>query len=125
MFFTGDHEPWRNIYAPEDAGYAEYQAMIEQRLTELDAAIGPVDLLIVDAAYTQAEYPQKIGWGHGTFDSAIAMAWRVGAKRLVCTHHEPTRSDDDLEKIFAEALARHPDPGCAVMLAREGLEISL
>jgi phosphoribosyl 1,2-cyclic phosphodiesterase len=125
VFFTGDHEPWLNIYAPEDEGYVEYQAMIEQRQSELDAAIGPVDLLIVDTAYTQAEYPQKIGWGHGTFDTAMAMARRVAAKRLLCTHHEPTRSDDDLEKVFAEALSRHPDPGCEVLLASEGLEIVL
>lgn len=125
MFFTGDHEPWGNIYKPEDAEYAEYQAMIEQREAELDAAIGAVDVLIVDSAYTLAEYPQKIGWGHGTFDSAIRMAQRVGAKRLICTHHEPTRSDDDLEKVFAEALARFPDPGCEILLAREGEEITL
>lgn len=125
MFFTGDHEPWLNIYAADDPEHANYQAMIEQRQDELDAAIGPVDLLICDAAYTLTEYPPKIGWGHGTFDQAIAMARRIGAKRLICTHHEPTRSDDDLEKVFAEALARNPNPGCAVMLAREGMEIEL
>lgn len=125
MFFTGDHEPWINIYAPEDAEYADYQAMIDQRQAELDAAIGPVDLLVCDSAYTQAEYPPKIGWGHGTFDHAIAMARRVGARQLVCTHHEPTRSDDDLEAVFAEVLARNPAPGCTVSLAREGLEIVL
>jgi phosphoribosyl 1,2-cyclic phosphodiesterase len=125
MFFTGDHEPWLNIYAADDAEHANYQAMVDQRLAELDAAIGAVDVLIVDTAYTLAEYPPKIGWGHGTFDSAIAMAQRVGAKRLICTHHEPTRSDDDLEKVFAEALGRHAELGCEVMLAREGLEIEL
>ena len=125
MFFTGDHEPWLNIYAPEDEGHAEYQAMVAQRQAELDAAIGPVDLLIVDTAYTREEYPQKTGWGHGTFDSAIALARRVGAKRLLCTHHEPTRGDDDLERVFAEALARHPDPGCEILLASEGLELDL
>jgi phosphoribosyl 1,2-cyclic phosphodiesterase len=125
MFFTGDHEPWVNIYAPEDHDYSEYQAMIDQRQAELDAAIGPVDVLVADAAYTLAEYPPKIGWGHGTFDSTILMAQRIGAKRLICTHHEPTRSDDDLEKVFAEALSRHPAPGCEIMLAREGLEIVL
>lgn len=124
-FFTGDHEPWRNIYAPDDPEHADYQAMVDQRQAELDAAIGPVDLLIVDAAYTQAEYPQKIGWGHGTYDMAIAMARRVGAKRLLCTHHEPTRSDDDLEQAFAEALGRHPAPGCEVLLAYEGMELVL
>jgi phosphoribosyl 1,2-cyclic phosphodiesterase len=125
MFFTGDHEPWVNIYAPEDHDYVEYQAMIDQRQAELDAAIGPVDVLVADAAYTLAEYPPKIGWGHGTFDSTILMAQRIGAKRLICTHHEPTRSDDDLEKVFAEAMSRHAEPGCEIMLAREGLEIVL
>lgn len=125
LFFTGDHEPWRNIYAPEDPEHAEYQAMVEQRHAELDAAIGPVDLLIVDSAYTEAEYAQKIGWGHGTFDTAVAMARRIGAKRLLCTHHEPTRSDDELEKVFAEALARQPAAGCEVRLAYEGMEITL
>jgi ribonuclease BN (tRNA processing enzyme) len=53
------------------------------------------------------------------------MAQRVGAKRLICTHHEPTRSDDDLDKVFAEALERFPGIACEVMLAREGLEIEL
>jgi phosphoribosyl 1,2-cyclic phosphodiesterase len=124
LFFTGDHEPWINIYAPEDAGYADYQAMVDQRLAELDAAIGPVDILIADAAYTREEYhPAKHGWGHGTFDSTLDMAQRIGAKRLLCTHHEPTRSDADLEKVFSDVLQRHPALGCEVMLAYEGLEI--
>jgi phosphoribosyl 1,2-cyclic phosphodiesterase len=125
MFFTGDHEPWGNIYAPDDPGHGEYQAMIDQRQAELDQAIGAVDVLICDSAYTIAEYPPKIGWGHGTFDHALAMARRTGAKRLLCTHHEPTRGDDELEVVFAEALARHPDTGCEVLLAREGMEIEL
>jgi phosphoribosyl 1,2-cyclic phosphodiesterase len=125
VFFTGDHEPWINIYAADDPEHADYQAMIDQRQAELDRAIGPVDLLICDAAYTLAEYPPKIGWGHGTFDHSIAMARRIGARQLICTHHEPTRSDDDLERVFAEALARNPDPGCEILLAREGLEIEL
>jgi phosphoribosyl 1,2-cyclic phosphodiesterase len=125
MFFTGDHEPWINIYAEGDHEFAEYQAMIDQRQKELEQAIGAVDLLVCDSAYTMAEYPPKIGWGHGTFDHAIAMAGRLGAKRLVCTHHEPTRSDDDLENVFAEALAKYPDVGFEVILAREGLEIEL
>lgn len=125
MFFTGDHEPWLNIYKPEDPEYADYQAMMDQRQAELQAAIGKVDLLVCDSAYTLAEYPPKIGWGHGTFDHAIALAQRVEARQLICTHHEPTRSDDDLEKVFAEALSRHPGLPFEPMLAREGLEIVL
>ncbi|MDO8959574.1 MAG: MBL fold metallo-hydrolase [Rhodocyclaceae bacterium] len=125
IFFTGDHEPLGNIYTPDDSEYANYQAIIDHRHVELDAALGQLDLLICDTAYTLAEYPAKTGWGHGTFDHAMDMAKRIGAKRLICTHHEPTRGDDELEKVFAEALSRHPQLDCEVMLAREGLEILL
>jgi hypothetical protein len=41
---------------------------------------------------------------------------------LYCTHHEPTRSDDALEQVFAQALAANPAPagGPDIRLAREG-----
>ena len=127
MFFTGDHEPYYNIYDPGDPGYAEYQSLIDEKQASVDAAMRGVDALIVDSSYTREEYPAKKGWGHGTFDSAIAMAIRVGAKRLYCTHHEPTRSDSELEAVFADVLARHAPllQGLEVNLAREGLEVVL
>ena len=127
VFFTGDHEPDLNIYAPEDEGYAEYQQMIDHKQAAIDAAMRGVDVLIVDSSYTLDEYASRHGWGHGTYDSAIAQARRARARRLVCTHHEPTRSDDELERVFAEARARAGflpgDP--EVLLAREGLELDI
>jgi len=127
VFFTGDHEPELNIYDPADEGYAEYQQHVEEKQAGIEAAIRGVDVLIVDTSYTIEEYPAKRGWGHGTYDGAIAQARRVGAKKLVCTHHEPTRSDDELERVFAEAVARagsRPDDP-AIVLAYEGLEIEI
>lgn len=124
VFFTGDHEPHYNIYDPGDEGYAEYQNLIEEQYRTLVQAIQGVDVLIADSSYTVEEYPAKKGWGHGTFDSCIRLAQDANAKILYCTHHEPTRSDDDLEKVFAAALARHPlTPGLEIRLAREGDEI--
>lgn len=127
VFFTGDHEPYSNIYEPADAEYADYQRIIDEKEQSVVDAIRGVDVLIADSSYTLAEYPAKRGWGHGTFDSSIALGRKAGAKRVVCTHHEPTRYDDDLERVFAEALERNPrgegDP--EVLLAREGLEIEL
>lgn len=127
MFFTGDHEPYFNIYDPGDGDYAEYQTLIDEKQASVDAAMRGVDALIADTSYTREEYPAKKGWGHGTFDAAIAMALRVGAKRLYCTHHEPTRGDDELEKVFADVMARHAPllQGLEVHLAREGLEVEL
>ncbi|MDX8395312.1 MAG: MBL fold metallo-hydrolase [Mariprofundaceae bacterium] len=127
VFFTGDHEPPYNIYEPDDEEYGEYQELIDQKNESILNMIQGVDILISDASYTPEEYPAKKGWGHGTYDTGIAMAKDIGAKKLYCTHHEPTRSDDMLEQVFAEALVRNPrkegDP--EYFLAQEGLEIEI
>ncbi len=127
IFFTGDHEPHFNIYEPGDEDYAEYQALIEEQRQAILEAVRGVDVLVADCAYTIEEYPAKKGWGHGTFDSSIQLAKDAGVKILYCTHHEPTRSDDDLEKVFAEALKRQSAiiGGMDIRLAREGEEIVL
>lgn len=130
VFFTGDHEPWQNIYAREDEGYAEYQQMVEIQQGHLDQALAGLDVLIADSSYTAAEYPAKVGWGHGTLEGNIAWARRLGVKKLICTHHEPTRSDDELERVFAVALASAGHvAGSAgepeILLSREGLELDL
>lgn len=127
IFFTGDYEPNFNIYSPDDDGYAEFEAnLVEQQKAIVDAIRG-VDVLIADSAYTLDEYPAKKGWGHGTFDKCIELAKAAGVKVLYCTHHEPTRSDDDLERVFADAMERHSGnlDGLDVRLAREGEEFTI
>ena len=124
IFFTGDHEPHFNIYEPEDDGYAVYQSLIGEQRQSIIEALRGVDVLIADAAYTLEEYPAKKGWGHGTFDSCIELARDAGVKMLYCTHHEPTRSDDELEKVFAEVTGRYAGKvgELDIRLAREGVE---
>ena len=127
IFFTGDHEPHYNIYEPNDDGYAEYQSLIEEQRQTIIDAISGADVLIADSAYTQQEYLTKKGWGHGTFDSCIELAKDAGVKLLYCTHHEPTRSDDELEKVFAETLSRYSGKigTLDIRLAQEGVEITI
>lgn len=127
LFFTGDHEPFHNPHPPGAPGHADGQAAIERRQDQIDAAMRGVDALVADCSYTRDEYPAKRGWGHGTFDAALETALRVGAKALYCTHHEPTRSDDELEDVFAQALGRFDDRlgALEVHLAREGMEVVL
>jgi len=127
MFFSGDHEPLFNFHPPGHPEHAACQEHVEQRTAAIDALIKGTDVLIIDCSYTREEYPSKVGWGHGTFDAALSMALRSGAKKLYCTHHEPTRSDDELEAVFAEVMARHESQlnGLQVFLAYEGLEVVL
>lgn len=125
IFFTGDHEPHFNIYDAGDEGYEEYQALIEEQRLSIIEAIRGVDILVADSSYTSTEAVAKKGWGHGNFDSCIQLARDAGARVLYCTHHEPTRSDDELEKVFAEAVARHADLAgiLDIRLAYEGAEM--
>jgi ribonuclease BN (tRNA processing enzyme) len=122
VFFTGDHEPPYNIYEPGEEGYSEYQAFVDEKNQSIYDAMRDVDVLIADSSYTDAEYASKKGWGHGTYGSSIAIAKAAGVKVLYCTHHEPTRSDDALETVFAAALDTHANnaQGLDVRLAREG-----
>jgi phosphoribosyl 1,2-cyclic phosphodiesterase len=122
VFFTGDHEPPYNIYEPGEEGYDEYQVFVDEKAQSIVQAMRGVDVLIADSSYTDAEYASKKGWGHGTFSTSMATARAAGAKLLFCTHHEPTRSDDALEKVFAEALAANAEhsTGMDIRLAREG-----
>jgi phosphoribosyl 1,2-cyclic phosphodiesterase len=64
------------------------------------------DLLIHDAQYSSAEYPQHVGWGHSSLQHACDFAALAGVKRLVPFHHDPAHSDDDLDHLIAHAHTR-------------------
>jgi phosphoribosyl 1,2-cyclic phosphodiesterase len=81
------------------------------------------DMLIHDAQYLDTDF--KPTWGHSTIDSAIDVAVKAGAKRLVLYHHDPDRSDDALDRIGkeAQAVADERARGMQVIVAREGMEL--
>lgn len=122
VFFTGDHEPHWNIYEPEDHQFHEYESLIREQEQSIIDGMRGVDLLIADSSYTLEEYSEKIGWGHGTFDSSIRMAGLAGVRQLFFTHYLPTRTDAALEAVFADVIARHPEEcrDIGFNLAREG-----
>lgn len=74
------------------------------------------DLLIHDAQYTDAEYAARRGWGHSTWQQALAVAQAADAQRIALFHHDPTRSDAELASIEAVAAQRH----ATAFAAREG-----
>ncbi len=127
VFFTGDLEFPYNIYEPEDDSYEDYNNLINQRNEIIYDFIRDVDVLIADSAYTTEEYKSRKGWGHGTFDTCINMAKQANVGSLYFTHHEPTRSDDNLEDIFKDILEENKDNpnGPNYFLAKEGMEIEL
>jgi CheY-like chemotaxis protein len=85
------------------------------------------DLVIHDAQYTFAEYPQKVGWGHSPMEYAVDVALAAGAKRLALFHHDPLRDDQMLDGLV-EACRRRVvayHGALEVLAAAEGLTIEL
>lgn len=77
------------------------------------------DILIHDAQYTPEELPNYIGWGHSSWEQAIAVAEKANVKKLYLTHHDPEHNDEFLNKI--EKLCQKRFSNC--FLAREGVQI--
>jgi phosphoribosyl 1,2-cyclic phosphodiesterase len=82
-------------------------------------------VLLHDAQYTQAEYDDRLGWGHSSTEDVVTFARRAGARRLVLFHHDPLHTDEQLERILARANELGPVGDGEVELAREGMAFEL
>jgi phosphoribosyl 1,2-cyclic phosphodiesterase len=54
-------------------------------------------LLFHDAQYLEDEYDHKRSWGHSTIQDAIDLAIDAEVKQLGLFHHDPDRTDDELD----------------------------
>ena len=84
-------------------------------------------VLIHDSTYTTEEYDHHRGWGHSTFQDCVELALEAGVGTLVLFHHEPRRTDDQLDVCLAECRAMVKGRGGAlqVVAAAEGLTLTL
>jgi len=128
-----DTEPFCNLFVtdPNHPSYDELMALEGEEAAReqnrvLENFFKGADLLVHDAQYTRQEYEKgKIGWGHTPIEDAIAAAKRAGVKQLALFHHDPERSDDQLDQM---ALTYCTPENCGpvqVFFAREGQEIIL
>lgn len=95
-----------------------YATDVEHGHETLDAALWDfargADVLIMDAMYTEDEYlgrvgSPKIGWGHATWQAAVRAAQEAQVKQLVLFHHDPSRSDEALERMLEDVRKHRPE----------------
>ncbi len=127
-----DTEPFSNVFdvSPDDPSYDE-EAVKEGALAaqeENDKVVRffqGADILIHDSQYTHKEYiSSKLGWGHSSFEHAVNVAHKAGVKKLLLFHHDPDRSDAELELIEKKIqAAAGGKTSMEVMIAREGMTV--
>jgi phosphoribosyl 1,2-cyclic phosphodiesterase len=79
--------------------------------------IDHADLMIYDATYTDAEYPEHREWGHSTWEEGVRLADAAAARTLVLFHHDPGHDDPFMDRIAAAAAEARP----GTIVAQEGL----
>ncbi len=82
-----------------------------------------VDLLIHDAQYTPLDWETKSHWGHCTVGYAVHVAKTAGAKSLALFHHDPSRTDQEIDCLAAEARTFPEAKDMCVFAAAEGLTV--
>jgi phosphoribosyl 1,2-cyclic phosphodiesterase len=127
-----DHEPFRNVFPtdPEAEGYDEAaaregEAAASYENERIRSFFADADVLIHDTQYTQIEYDQRfIGWGHSTYEWAIKQAHKARVKRLYFFHHDPLRTDEQLDEMVASYRRKiRGQTEMHIDVAREGLVI--
>jgi len=120
VVYSTDHEPFSRHLA---SGKGPIQGQDRRHCEFLACA----DLVIHDAQYTLSEYADKVGWGHSTFDYAVAMCREAKAARVALTHHDPTRTDYAIEAIVSGIRSEEANAtaGLDVFAAAEGQRLDL
>ena len=128
-----DTEPFYNFFST-DPGDPDYDEALAQE-GELAANLGNssmeefvagADLLVYDGQYTQQEYESgKIGWGHTPVEHAIDLARRSQIDKLALIHHDPMRTDAQLDEL-ADKLCNPRNGGdTQVFFTREGTVVDV
>ena len=103
LVYTGDHEITND---PLVLGMSE---------TMMEGS----DIIIVDAQYSRSNYMP--GFGHSSWEDWMEIAQKHEPKHLVLTHHDPARTDAELQML--ERILQKTDlpEKTRVTIAREGM----
>ena len=112
LAYLPDHSPISLGPGPDGTGVYHDAA-----LTLADAA----DLLVHDSQHTAAELPRLGFLGHSAVEYAVALAQRANARQVALFHHDPWRTDEQIDAL----VAQHAAAPVHVFAAFDGMLVDL
>jgi phosphoribosyl 1,2-cyclic phosphodiesterase len=95
--YLSDHSPI--AFGPGPDGLGEYHDAAAELSDQ-------ADLLIHDAQHTAEEFPTRAHFGHSAVEYAVGLAETAKARRLLLFHHDPPRTDDQIDEIVSSLSHR-------------------
>lgn len=115
LAYVPDHEPSLGI---------DITTLDVSWLSGFDLLDG-ADVAFHDAQYFDEEYATHLGWGHSAISHTVTMGRRAGVRQLVLFHHDPSHSDEDLDRLLVEAVKMWGDGPNPPIVAYEGMVLDL
>lgn len=109
--YLSDHHP-ASLGAGPDGFGPYHQAAL--------ALVDGVDVLIHDAQYLPEEWPERGDFGHSTPGYAVGLGVAAGAREVVLFHHDPARTDEEIDAL----VAAHRRPEVTVTAAADGMVVT-
>jgi phosphoribosyl 1,2-cyclic phosphodiesterase len=113
LAYLSDHNPVSLGPGPEGLGPYHESAL---RLAR------GADFVFHDAQHTAEELPARAAFGHSAAEYVVGLAEAAGARSAVLFHHDPNRTDDELDVLVGALPSR---PGVDVRAAKEGETLDL
>jgi len=128
-----DTETYNNVFItdPDDPDYDQDMAeegdlIASEQNALIEEFYQGADLLVHDSQYTREEYEkQYIGWGHSYIEYVCQAAQQQQVKNLALFHHDPLRSDDQLDELSAIFCNTEYCGKTKSFFAKEGMVIEL
>jgi CheY-like chemotaxis protein len=127
IVYATDHEPFSpTLYRSGTTRPTSADIVHAGDRKHVDFLVG-ADLVIHDAQYTINELANRHNWGHSSLEYAVDVCVAAGARQLAFIHHDPDRSDDEIERLVAagQDRARSMGSDLQVHAAAEGAQIVL
>ncbi len=134
QYHSHDSYGWR---FERDGRSAVYSTDSEHKLDNMEAEAAfeaffrDADLVVMDTMYSLGDTVSlKQDWGHSSNVVAVDLCLGAGAKTLALFHHEPTYSDEDIQRMHAETvryeeLVREDRRPLEVICSYDGLEVEV
>ena len=129
--FLPDHEPYEAFKLHSAKSHLLSPEQTRKRAAEervgLVKFLQGCDVLILDTQYTDEEYQEHVGWGHGSLSTAVSLALDAAVRKLILFHHDPTHGDAMIDDMLqtARKLAAKSESYLEVEAGREGAELSI
>jgi phosphoribosyl 1,2-cyclic phosphodiesterase len=95
---------------------------LEQMRSDVVRLAAGADWLIYDAQFTEEQYLRFPHWGHSSYSQALEIAEESAVQHLLFFHHDPHRTDEELDREVAEQ--QRQTAKLRVHAAYEGMHLS-